>query len=223
MRDAYLFPDLPTPDGAEPRRPRRAATSLAETGPELERRGEKRVLVTAAPVPRERLARLAELAAAAPVEVWCRLPTLDRRLAAALEPGLPPPGVRLAGLRSAREAGLRAGLLVAPLLVGVHDCERDLADLFAAARRSGAEFLAADVIVPSVQRRRALLREFHRVYPRVAARLAMRGHDGLSSAEERARVEALLAELRRRFDLPSPAGGPRPGLPGVQTRFTFAA
>ena len=50
------------------------------------------------------------------VIVQVSIATLDEGLASAIEPGVPPPRVRLEVLRRAKEAGLRVGAIVAPVV-----------------------------------------------------------------------------------------------------------
>jgi len=174
-----------------------------------------------------RQAEIDELAAASrfgPIEVRHEIATPDRRLARVLEPHATSPSLRFASIRAARRAGLVAGLVVGPLIPGVNDNEADLRRLVAEAKRAGAAFVVAEIVVPGEERRAALVRELKRSYPRVAARHEVRRRtSSLSAAEERARIEAVVAELRRRFDLPRSADGPLgPPGSGLQRRFAFA-
>ena len=162
-----------------------------------------------------------------PVEVRFRVPTPDRRLAAALEPGTPPPSLRLAGLRAARRAGLMAGVLVAPLLPGVNDIECDLARLLAEAGRSGAAFVEFGILRPTEHGSRRLVRSLRTSYPRAAARLEVRRL--LASAEpsdDEVALEHMLLRLAREFGValranPLRSSGSDAG-DGAQGRFSFA-
>jgi DNA repair photolyase len=61
---------------------------------------------------------LADLARVADVRVWFTVTTLDPALWRSVEPGTPPPAQRLAVLRRLVEAGVPAGVLMAPVLPG---------------------------------------------------------------------------------------------------------
>lgn len=172
---------------------------------------------------------LGELSAAArrgPVEVRFAVATPDRRLARALEPGAPPPSLRFAALRAARRAGLRAGVIVAPLIPGVNDVECDLDRLLAEAREAGAEFVAVRVSRPSEHRYRELVRSLRTLYPRAAARcevhriLADRAPAEESEAARRL-VERLAARrgVAWRRDRAEPERRGDAG--GAQTEFSF--
>ncbi len=72
--------------------------------------------------------------------VHISLISTSRRLIRWFEVRSPMPHARLRALRKLTEAGLNAGLLVAPILPGITDGERNLRRVLAAARRNGACF-----------------------------------------------------------------------------------
>jgi DNA repair photolyase len=77
------------------------------------------------------------------LEVHVSLTTLDASLIRLLEARSPMPVVRLRALERLTQAGVNAGLIVAPVLPGITD-DRDCLDaLFAAAREAGARFVHA--------------------------------------------------------------------------------
>ena len=83
--------------------------------------------------------RLAALAAAAPgTTIWITITTLDRHLARRLEPGAPPPAQRLKAVAYLSARGVPVGVLVAPVLPGLTDCDEALQALLQAARSAGA-------------------------------------------------------------------------------------
>jgi DNA repair photolyase len=77
------------------------------------------------------------------LEVHISLITLDVALIRALETRSPMPAVRLRALQRLTEAGVNAGLIVAPVLPGITDDVPSLEALFQAARAAGARFLTA--------------------------------------------------------------------------------
>lgn len=82
---------------------------------------------------------LAELCRQAPgTMVWMTVTTLDRTLARSVEPGAPPPAQRLRAVRMLAQAGVRVGVMVAPILPGLTDDAAGLAALLRAAREAGA-------------------------------------------------------------------------------------
>src|SRR5438552_8312786 len=84
---------------------------------------------------------LARLAARASVRVYFSIGSVDPDLARRVEPLAPPPAKRLEGLRRLRQAGVSAGVLVAPILPGLSDSEESLEAVILAAAANDACFL----------------------------------------------------------------------------------
>ncbi len=80
------------------------------------------------------------------VSVTFSIPTLDERVWRTTEPGTPPPSQRLRALRRLTDAGISAGVGVAPILPGISDDRRMLADVVRAARDAGAAHLWWNVL-----------------------------------------------------------------------------
>lgn len=81
---------------------------------------------------------LAEASRRAEVSVSVSIATLDVSLAARLEPGVAPPRQRLRAIRLLTDAGVRAGVAVAPVLPGMTDAPASIAVVLRAARDAGA-------------------------------------------------------------------------------------
>lgn len=77
------------------------------------------------------------------VQIHISLITHDAKLARKLEARSPVPAARLRALRKLVDAGVNAGLIVAPVLPGVTDDVAHLNALFAGAREAGARFIHA--------------------------------------------------------------------------------
>ncbi len=75
------------------------------------------------------------------LQVHVSLITADAALARKLEARSPVPAARLRALRKLVDAGVNAGLIVAPVLPGITDDVAHLDTLFAAARAAGARFV----------------------------------------------------------------------------------
>jgi len=80
------------------------------------------------------------------LQVHVSLITADARLARKLEARSPVPAARLRALRKLVDAGVNAGLIVAPVLPGITDAIAHLDTLFAAAREAGAHFIHAGAL-----------------------------------------------------------------------------
>jgi DNA repair photolyase len=89
---------------------------------------------------------LAEAALGAPVSVSVSVPTLDEEVWRRTEPGTAPPRQRLRALSVLREAGIDAGIAVAPVLPGISDGPQQLREVVQAARDAGATHCWASVV-----------------------------------------------------------------------------
>ncbi|MBF6569238.1 MAG: radical SAM protein [Candidatus Binataceae bacterium] len=129
--------------------------------------------------------------------------TLDRKLQRLLEPRAPRPPLRLAALRTLREAGIRCNVLIMPVLPGITDSEGSLDLLIAAASAAGANgvwwrtlFLkpaAARKFVPFIERNFPRLRERYDAFYATSA-YAPRAYNE--------RLGSVFDQLRRRYGFP---------------------
>jgi DNA repair photolyase len=74
----------------------------------------------------------------AKVGVYFSVPTLDERVWRLTEPGTPPPRQRLRALRRLVDAGIKAGVAMAPIIPGLSDSPAQLSEVVKAARDAGA-------------------------------------------------------------------------------------
>jgi DNA repair photolyase len=82
----------------------------------------------------------------AQVSVNVSVPTLDEQVWRKTEPGTPPPRQRLRALRALVEAGVKAGVGIAPILPGISDGPEQLAAVVDAAREAGATHVWCNVL-----------------------------------------------------------------------------
>ncbi len=87
---------------------------------------------------------LVELARHRAVVVFISLTTLDPELRSILEPRTSPPASRLSTLRKLRDAGVPAGVMIAPIIPAIND--HDIPNLVAAAADAGAQFAGRVVL-----------------------------------------------------------------------------
>jgi len=98
-------------------------------------------IVTRSPLIRRDLELLRALAAEAGVTVCVSVATTDAALARRIEPGVALPIQRLRTVRLLAEAGIRTGVLLAPILPGLTDAPESLGAVVDAARDHGAQFV----------------------------------------------------------------------------------
>ena len=103
-------------------------------------------LITRGPLVVRDVDVLADAARRADVTVSVSIATLDESLSAKLEPGVAPPRQRLRAIRTLTDAGIAAGVALAPVLPGLTDAPRGMASVLAAAREAGATHAWSNIL-----------------------------------------------------------------------------
>jgi DNA repair photolyase len=103
-------------------------------------------LITRGPMVVRDVDVLACASARADVHVSVSIATLDTDLAARLEPGVAPPRQRLHAIGTLTDAGIAAGVALAPVLPGLTDEPRAMAAVLRAARDAGATHAWTNVL-----------------------------------------------------------------------------
>ena len=132
------------------------------------------------------------------LEVHISLISVDAALIRRVEARSPTPATRLRALEKLATAGVRAGVIVAPVLPGITDDIPRLEALFRAARDAGAKFVHAGPLrlYPAVRDR--FLPMLEEEFPALVARYR-RAYDGRSGAP-RAYARALAARVKKLQD-----------------------
>ena len=113
---------------------------------------------------------LAELSRRHRLTVSLSLASIDAVLLRRLEPRTPAPHARLRAMQKLARAGVRVGLLIAPILPGITDGRPALRALIAAAKNAGAAWVAGSPLRMGVATRATLLPWLARERPDLAAR-----------------------------------------------------
>jgi len=157
-------------------------------------------LITRGPLVVRDVDVLADASRRAEVRVSISIATLDESLASRLEPGVAPPRSRLRAIRLLTDAGVAAGVALAPVLPGLTDAPRDLAAVLGAARAAGATHAWSNVLNLRAGTREHFLEVLEREWPDELARYRRLypadGSGYLPHAEARP-IEARLAAVRR--------------------------
>ena len=106
-----------------------------------------------------------EAAKASNVSVDFSIATLDETVWRETEPGTPHPRQRMKAVARLNDAGVPSGVLVAPLLPGISDAERQVAEVVAAADAAGARFVTPMLLHLSPPMKRHWLRWLRRHRP----------------------------------------------------------
>lgn len=155
---------------------------------------------------------LQEAARRAEVEINFSVPTLDVDVWRKTEPGTAPPHQRLRAVRTLVDAGIRAGVGMAPILPGLTDAPDQLATVVRAARDAGATHVWCNVVhlQPGTREHffESLEREWPELLPRYRAMFERTYLDRRIADPIRAQVSALRKELgiedRRAYKLEPP-------------------
>jgi DNA repair photolyase len=159
-------------------------------------------LITRGPLVVRDIDVLADAARKVDVSVTFSIPTLDDRIWQATEPGTAPPRQRLRALRLLREAGIQAGVGMAPLLPGLSDDPALMRDVVEAAREAGATHLWWNVLNLRPGTREHFLENLARDWPEQLERYerlyASRAYLGKDVTGQ---IDAALTELRGRWQV----------------------
>ena len=145
---------------------------------------------------------LAEASRRADVHVTFSVPTLDDAIWRSTEPGTAPPRQRLRALRTLVDAGIDAGVGMAPILPGLSDRPELLRDVVKAARDAGATGIWTNVLYLRPGTREHFLENLARDWPELLPRYqrlyAGRAYLGKKEIEP---VRREVADLRHRFEV----------------------
>jgi DNA repair photolyase len=140
---------------------------------------------------------LSELSARHKLTVSLSLGSLDAPLLRRLEPRTPVPRARLRAMRSLSQAGVRVGLLIAPILPGITDSRPALRALIEAAKDSGAAWVAGSPLRMGPATRNTLIPWLLRERPDLALRYWRHyGERHWVGREYAAALQARLTELQ---------------------------
>jgi len=157
-------------------------------------------LITRGPLVIRDLDVLTTASTRATVRVSVSIATLDEALAARLEPGVAPPRQRLRAIRTLTDAGIAAGVALAPVLPGLTDAPRQLAAVLAAAREAGATHAWTNVLNLRAGTREHFLGVLAQEWPEELERyrrLYPSDGSGYLRGEPLRRIEGRLTAVRR--------------------------
>ena len=143
---------------------------------------------------------LADAARRVDVTVSVSIATLDASISARLEPGVAPPRQRLRAIRTLADAGIAAGVALAPVLPGLTDAPRDMAAVLAAARDAGATHAWSNVLNLRSGTREHFLSVLEREWPAEVdryLRLYPAGGSGYLAPHDAAPIERRIGAVRR--------------------------
>jgi len=142
---------------------------------------------------------LVELSRRAKTTVSFSIPTIDEEVWARTEPGTPPPRKRLKVLKALVDAGIEAGVGMAPVLPGLSDSPRQLEATVAAAASAGACFLWANVVYLKPGTKEHFMEFVSREYPELLPKYQGLFPGAYAPAAVKSPVVEAVGELKRRY------------------------
>ena len=142
---------------------------------------------------------LVELSRRAKTTVSFSIPTIDEEVWARTEPGTPPPRKRLRVLKALVDAGIEAGVGMAPVLPGLSDSPGQLEATVAAAAQAGACFLWANIVYLKPGTKEHFMEFLSREYPQLLPKYRGLFPGAYAPAAVKTPVVEAVGELKRRY------------------------
>ena len=156
-------------------------------------------LITRGPMVVRDVDVLAYAARRAEVDVTFSIPTLDVDVWRRTEPGTAPPRSRLRALKRLVEAGIDAGVGIAPILPGITDTREGLAAVVSAARDAGATSVWCNVLYLQPGTREHFLDHLARDWPELLDRYRQLYRRPYLDRGHTEPIRAEVAALRKTF------------------------
>jgi len=160
-------------------------------------------IVTKGPMVVRDIDVLKDVAAAAKCTVCMSVPSIDEDAWRKMEPGTAHPVQRLKAVRALTRAGIRAGVLMAPLVPGITTARHAIEATLAAIADHDASFVGANVLHLEGGTRDHFFRFLERTYPHLVDRYARLYADGAKRAPKgySQAVQDTVADARARVGM----------------------
>ena len=134
------------------------------------------------------------------IEINLTVTTLNTDLARILEPRAPRPDLRLQALRKLTVAGVRAGVIVAPVIPGITDAARDLEAIARATHGAGGHYIFANALFLKPCSEQIFMPFLRREFPALVQDYEKRyGSRAFVSKQYREDLSKLMKGLRRKY------------------------
>jgi DNA repair photolyase len=160
-------------------------------------------IVTRSPMVRRDADVLARLARVAGVTVCVSIATTDPDVAHEIEPAVAPPLQRLRTVKALSAAGIRTGVLLAPILPGLTDQPHALESVVRAAREHGAHFVSHNVLHLGAVTREAFFHYLRQRHPDLLGRYRSMYAGKYAPAAYRASVARVVERHKERHRIQS--------------------
>jgi DNA repair photolyase len=157
-------------------------------------------LITRGPMIVRDIDVLQEASRRADVSISVSIPTLDADVWRKTEPGTAPPRQRLRAIRELTDAGIKAGVAMAPLLPGISDAPAQVEEVVRAAREAGAVNVWANLLHLRSGTKEHFLGHLARDWPELLETYRqMYAKNAYLPDQVKARALRLVSELRERY------------------------
>ncbi len=158
-------------------------------------------LITRGPMIVRDIDVLQEASRRAAVDVNVSIPTLDEDIRRKTEPGTAPARQRLRAVRALVEAGIKAGIAIAPILPGITDRPAGLAQVVRAARDAGATHLWCNLLYLAPGTREHFLEHLARDWPELLPRYQRLYRGTYLRQADAEPIRAFVSRLRERHGI----------------------
>jgi len=158
-------------------------------------------LVTKGPMVVRDAALLAELGRRAGCTVYMSVPTVDEEAWRVLEPGTAPPLQRLRAVRQLRDAGVTAGVLMAPVVPGFTTQPSKLEATIKAIAEHGAAFMGANLMYLKEGTKDHFMGFLRREFPHLVHSYNRLYAGAYAKREYATAVRGMIETLQQRYDL----------------------
>src|SRR6266566_4019209 len=158
-------------------------------------------LITKGPMVVRDIDVLADLTKAAGCTIYISVPSVDEEAWRTLEPGVAPPAQRLRALRELVDAGIHAGVLMAPIVPGFTSSRRKVEETIKAIADHGARFVGAAVMRLEDGTRDHFLGFIEQSFPSMLPGLTRLYGRKEAPAAYRHEVQAMVRVLQDRYGL----------------------
>ena len=166
---------------------------------------------------------LQELTRKADCTVCFSVTTMDLDLARKLEPGTPPPQKRLLAMKRLVEAGVNAGVALAPVIPCITDNLPNLEDVTRSAADHGARFLWPSTLYLKPGTKEHFLEFVHKEYPGLEGDYGRLYPDAYAPRWMQSQVQQSVLQLKRNHGLTQPRPRPDDATPQIrQLELTLA-
>ena len=141
---------------------------------------------------------LVTLASRAELTVNFSIPTLDEHVWRLTEPGSPHPRQRLRAVEMLRQAGIKAGVGMAPILPGISDSPGQLEEVVLGAKAAGAAFVWANVLYLRPGTREHFMESLAKHWPELVPEYERLYRSSYLAKPDAQPILETAAELRRR-------------------------